>query len=258
MTLDLAAIIAGTNPEAGDSPARFEYGQTTAVDTANHRASVNLGGSVLPNLPCLTSYVPEVGQVVAVLVDRGRALVLGTVSVPDTTPPVPELPPDPPSQPVTGTNTFPATDAATYRGSGWRSDTSNVIQGDWTGNGINTGAWFYGTVVADSLPGVTVTGIEVYLRRQTGGVNSAQAAGVKGHAMPSRAGAPTFTVGPQNVSLAVGNAGWYALPTSWGQQMVAGTLRGVGIQAPGASPYVVLAGLPTDGQSGALRISWSR
>ena len=45
---------------------------------------------------------------------------------------------------ISGTDVCTPTWHGTYRSGSWRSDTSDLYQGDWTGRGINRGAAFYG------------------------------------------------------------------------------------------------------------------
>lgn len=209
------------------------------------------------SLPFINSYSPTVADRVYISwPGTSRAgVVLGKIGV--TTPaPEPPPPPPPPTTPTFGTTTFAATGAGTWR-SGWRTDANdNVIQGTAPGfPGANEGAWFYSGLIANSLAGATVTGMQIYLGRTSGGVFAAQTCHlyrVGDDTQPG--GALSFGSGPYDVDLAVGQEGWFGVSTVLGQQLV-DSGGSVGITG---TPYMRMFGLSQSGSAGALSISWRR
>jgi len=251
MPVDLATVLA--QPDRG---AQLATAIVTAVPSSI-TVTVNLGG-VLVTIPRANEYTaPAVGDVALVATTNlGKAYALGRLAT--ATAPVP--PPAPPPAPTTGTITFPAQTAGTYRGGAWRTDRSQVLSGDWSGTGINQGAWFYGTAPAGTLAGATITAANVFIDRRAGGFNAAQQIRLYLHNASTRPGAPPAIVaGPQSIaSMVVGAAGWRPVPLAWAAQIAAGTARGLGIYTATADPYVVLASLAENGQSGALQLAWQK
>jgi hypothetical protein len=203
------------------------------------------------------TYNPVVGDRVYILWPGSSrsGLVISKVGV-TAAPPAPPPPGPPPGGASEGVATFVATGVGTYR-SGWRNDDNgDVIQGVAPGfAGNNEGAWFYSGQPRATLSGATVTDFQIYLGRTSGGVFGGQSVHLYRVGENDRpAGALSWGAGPHDLSLAVGQQGWFGLPTSLAQDLV--NLGGsIGIKG---SPYMRMFGLSKSGSAGALRISWRR
>lgn len=167
----------------------------------------------------------------------------GTVapSVPDT-----PAPPPPPSKPVvtTGKLIVPPVETRSRQGTRWRTDTDNVYQGQYGGNGNHVGCAFFGSKPR-SLAGATVTSIYTRIRRlDSGGTNAAQTTTFRLVAERTRpSGAPTLGSVTDGPNLKRGETkNGIQLPTAWGQAMVDGTAGGIAVYESDGSPYLILAG----------------
>ena len=275
---DLLIADAGCSLDAGDSvvllrqgdwmvvvgavtPWLPPHGTVTAVGATTVTVTVPGHGSV--TLPFLVSYAtPTIGDVVSIAWygTARRGVVMGELSTSPAAAEEPAPKPTPPlPQPRTGTTTFPARSVGTYRSGQWRTDANgDVIQGTAPGYpGANEGAWFYHGAIKQTLAGATVTSARIYLGRTSGGVYAAQACHlqrVTNNVRPS--GALTFSGSVDDVSLAVGQTGWFTISTAIVQALV--TSGGsIGIRAP-SGPYMRMFGLSKSSSAGALRISWKR
>ena len=131
-----------------------------------------------------------------------------------------------------------AADSGSYISRWWTND---VYNGD-----NNTGAWFYGSRVADALRGASVTKAEIYLNPRQASGNSPQ---VGTHTSGSKGGNVT-------VSNQVGlepRSGWVQIPLSWVAALQAG--GGIGVTRSG---YTIWRGTGSDALSGALRFTGTR
>ena len=134
---------------------------------------------------------------------------------------------------------IPAEDSGSYISRWWSNDVYN-------GNS-NTGAWFYGSRVADGLRGATIKKIEIFLNPRRASGNAPQ---VGTHTSGSKPG------GNVTVSNQVGlepRSGWVELPLSWAGVLQAG--GGIGVTPSG---YTIWRGTGSDALSGALRFSGTR
>lgn len=275
---DLQVTDAGCSPTAGDPVLLLRQGDWmvvigavttwlpphgTVTATGATTLDVSVPGHGTVTLPFLKSYAsPTIGDAVAIAWHgtSRRGVIVGELSTAPTSPSgsVP-VPPAPPSTPVSGMTTFPARAVGTYRSGEWRTDDNgDVIQGTPpSGGGANEGAWFYGGSPRSTLAGATVTSASIYLGRTSGGVYAAQACHLQRVTDDNRpAGALTFVGSVDNVSLTVGQEGWFPLATAIAQDIV--TSGGsVGISAP-SGPYMRMYGLSKSGSAGALRIAWER
>ncbi len=177
-------------------------------------------------------------------------------AVPDTPPPPP---PPPKPQVVTGRLVIAPVETRSRQGTKWRTDTDDVYQGQYGGNGNHVGCAFYGTKPR-SLAGATCTGATVRVRRpDRGGTNAAQGTTLRLVAERFRpSGAPTLgsvTAGP---SLRRGATTTFTLPTSWGQEMIDLGAGGLAVYESDGSPYVILAGRSSWSAAWTLTISWRR
>lgn len=215
------------------------------------------------NVGWIGSYTPTAGDTVTLLWLGSTAVVLGiagfiTAPAP-VPPPVPSPVPSPPPVTTTGTNNFAASDSGTYR-AGWLDNSislGNVMQGDY-GYGPNEGAWFYAGRIHSTLAGVTVTSARIWLGRASGGVYAAQTVNLSRISNNTRpAGAPAYDSGhaTSSISLAVGQTGWFPLPTTIAQALVD---SGGSLGVTSSNPYVRLYGLTNSGAAGQLSMSWRR
>lgn len=226
---------------------------TVSTVPGGSTVTVNVAG-VSTACTFLASYSPVVGDTVALDWSSSQPRVLGKIGTVGA-PAAPAPPSAPPPAASAGVTTFPAVDSGSFRDGSWRGDTSDVIQGDapgYAGHG-NNGAWFYGSA-PESLAGATVTKAEVYLPSGSSSV-STPAVHLYRHGSRTRpAGDVTRLAGPFDVAKPWGTAGWYPFDTA-AAQVIVNLGGGVGIAG---TPYARLDGLSKNGQSGALRITWSR
>lgn len=170
--------------------------------------------------------------------------------------------PDPKPAVVTGVTPFGPVETRSYRTSvfvGWRTDTDDLYQGQYGGNGNHQGCAFYGNGPR-SLAGATVTGANIQIHRKSAG----GAAGSTGTTLylvtqsTRPGGAPTLTSSTAGPSLSWGGTTTFGIPASWAQAMVDGTAGGLAIYASGGSPYVIWDGRSHYSPSMTLTIGWSR
>jgi hypothetical protein len=174
----------------------------------------------------------------------------------------PDNPPAPPPKPTTVSGTLVVTPVETrsYRPNfGWRTDNTDVYQGQYGGMGNHTGSVFYGSKPR-SLAGATVTSARIRVRRTSGGTYAPQATTMRLMTNATRpGGAPTLTSSTSGPSLAVGATNdTFAVPASWAQSMVDGSAGGLAFFDAGGSPYVRFAGRGTWSPAFTMTIRWSR
>jgi hypothetical protein len=265
MSLSLADVLA-TQPDSSS----FVLG-TTVATPGSGVVGVNIGGSTV-TLPHLRGYAPALNDVVVVMTQGSRRVVVDAITNPGDTitpradapaptqpTPIPIVSPVP--VPSTHTVTFTANRAVSYRGSSWRTDRSEPIQGDYGGYGLNTGCWFYGTKIHDALQGAEVIGLRIYLSRVSGGDFAKRQGAFYVHNHTDQpAGAPSlqsdtgYTVG----GLATNTSGWVDYPTWVGQRLSDGTARGIACYISSSTPYIVYASLASSRSSGALQFTYRR
>jgi len=131
------------------------------------------------------------------------------------------------------------------------------MAGDY-GFGLNDGAWFYNGRIRSSLAGVIVTAARIWLSRTGGGTSAAQTVHLFRVTNDKQPGGDVTFDGAttHDVSLAVGQSGWFALPVAFAQTLV-DSGGSIGIKAP-SGPYVRLLGLKNSGQAATLQITWRR
>jgi hypothetical protein len=224
----------------------------SVVDVGTAQISVNVARGL----------TPSVGDVVLVQRQGAARWLIQTLFT--AAPPTPVDPPDPPPPPVpviqTGTNVFTPTFTGTYRAGKWRTDTGNVIQGlyAYSNYGENRGAAFYGRGPG-GLSGATCTRITVKMRRQKAGDYAGRTPTLRLISQKSKpAGAPTYGSSTSGPSMAVDTSTTFTLPTSWGQALIDGTSGGIGLDASGSDPYIVMAGRSTWSSAFVISITWSR
>ncbi len=241
----------------------------TVTSVGTGTVTVTNGTDTWP-VPALTSYPsPAVGHAVWISIQNGSMVAVGrrtqplastdpgasyTPTVPPTPPPSAPSAPTPDAPKQTGSQKFAATQAGTWQGGSWRTDT--VLQWYWSSYPVEgRGAWFYGTTPTSTLRGRTVTRFRVRLVRSAGGTFGGQPAHVyltSNRVMPG--GDVTRTAGPSDVTLDIGQGGWFDLPAGWGQTIID---SGGGLAIYG-SPYVKMPGLGEDAASGQIQIDWRR
>lgn len=160
--------------------------------------------------------------------------------------PTPPIVPDPPAPPApapsTYTKTITANTSGSYQsGSGWWT---NQV---WS-SAHNQGLWFYGAKIRDTIPdSATINSAKIYLPRPKQ-LLSSRPFGRHGYgSKPS--GAPTISA----TSTLSGTSGWVSIPTSLIDWLKVNT-GGVGFDIGG---YNIWPGTQSDGQSGALRITYT-
>lgn len=182
---------------------------------------------------------------------------LGTAAAADQ--PDAPLPPVPRPPMVYGSKTFLPVETRSRQGSRWRTDNSDVYQGQYAGNGNHIGCAFYGNGPR-SLAGVEVLSANIKVRRRAaGGAASSQDTTLRLVTQKTRpSGAPTLTSTTDGPNLRWGQGTTFAVPTAWAQELVDGTAGGLAIYEAGGSPYVILDGKARYGSSFALSIAWRR
>lgn len=185
---------------------------------------------------------------------------LGTAAV--TPPNDNQAAPAPKPSTVTGTSTFGPVETRSYRSSvfvGWRTDTDDLYQGQYGGNGLHTGCAFYGNSLL-SLAGATINSASIQVRRHNGGgVTAGQGTTLWLLTEKTRpGGAPTRGASTGGPSLAWGKSTSFNIPTSWVQSMVSGTAGGLAIYDGSGSPYVIWDGRGAYGPSMTLTVNWTR
>lgn len=166
----------------------------------------------------------------------------------------------PPVKPavVRGTLVVAPVETRSYR-SAWRTDNSDVYQGQYGTGGNNTGVAFYGTQPR-SLSGATVVDAKLSVRRLPGGAYSAQETTLRLVTESVRpGGAPTLTSSAAGPLLAVDSVtSDFDVSNSWVQSMVDGTAGGLAVFVSGGSPYVRLAGKASWSPAFTLTITYER
>jgi hypothetical protein len=159
---------------------------------------------------------------------------------------------------VGGTLVVPAIETRSYRG-GWVTAHDDVLQGDFAGAGNYTGVAFYGAA-ALSLAGATITGATAFVRRQaSGGLPGVQTATLRLVTESERpAGAPTLTSSATGPALAQGEQAAFPIPTSWIDELAAGTAGGLAVFDGDGSPYIAFEGRGAVPSAWTLTISWTR
>lgn len=222
-------------------PARPLPGVGKITGTGTPRATVTAWGTPYL-LPFRSSYTPVLADDVEIAWSADGGVIQGKVTaISNVVPPV--------TNPGGGGGSFhPAPFTAT--GSG----TFNPSYGKWISDDVyasssTTGAWFYGSKVADTIPdSAVVTLARIYLNPRS---VSGAAPVLQLHTAAWRpGGAVTFT----GTGFALpARSGWVDIPVSFIDHLkVHG--GGVGLNHGG---YSIFRGTPADALSGALDIAWS-
>ncbi|MCT2277987.1 hypothetical protein M3G91_10155 [Micromonospora chalcea] len=168
-------------------------------------------------------------------------------------------PPPPKPTVTTGTLIVAPVETRSWRPSyGWRTDNTDVYQGQYGGWGNHTGAVFYGRKPR-SLAGATVTRATIRVRRLSAGAYAPQSTTMRLMTQATRpGGAPTLGSSTAGPSIAVGATTTFVIPDSWAQAMVDGTAGGLAFFDSSGSPYVRFAGRGSWSPAFTLAISWRR
>lgn len=227
-------FVDGTATLLGPTQLRPGKGTITGTPTGNVVPVTTEAGDFI--LPYAASLSLSAGQVVKLGGWNDGGFVYAVMS---TSPPPGDAPPAPGGGGGDQTVIFTAVDAGSYQSRWW---TSQVYASD-----INTGAFFYGTKIADTIPdSASIVSIEMYASIS---MLSYQAPNIGYHGSPSKPGGNVSVAGTSAVNI---SNGWVGLPTSIGTWLKSNA-GGIGIDHGG---YAILNSLAADGQSGALRIHW--
>ncbi|SBN64463.1 hypothetical protein GA0004736_3423 [Curtobacterium sp. 9128] len=216
-------------------PTATKPAKGTVVSVAGGLVTLNTDyGTVVS--PYLGS-TPAAGQVMGLRWHNGP-LALGVLS---TSP----APPTPPNAPQTSTSVhrdvFAAADAGSFNRYGWQQ------QQVWASDSYY-GAWFYGSKIADTVPAsASIQAVEIFLSIES------LFGSAPNFALHSYQAKPAGQPGYGTQQALAPRAGWFALPTAWGDALKAGGgSAGVGVNHGGKNIFRSLA---QDGMSGALRIT---
>lgn len=222
-------------------------GTITATGTLLTVSTAN-GSEQLPQfIPYSSTVVPTVGDTVVIDRSYGRGVVMGKLS---TFPTNNYVAPAVPTASRRTTSDFRATDSGTFYNPTGRWNQNDV----WaTGTGNNTGAWFYGNTIADTIPdNATIHRVQMYLPEFSNSYPGTptqlalHSDGAKGIGAPSLGGTTPVGAG----------RGWKDVPASWGDDLKTGARRGVGTNGA-TSGLAKYTGRANDADSGLLRIEWS-
>jgi hypothetical protein len=168
-------------------------------------------------------------------------------------------PPNPKPSVVTGDFVMPPVETRSRANGAWRTDTEDVFQGDYGGQGNHTGCAFYGSQ-AQSLSGATVQSARLLVRREAGGPYLAAAATLRLVTETTRpTNDPTLTSTTTGPALHAGDTTTtFVVPTAWAQAMVDGTAGGLAVFIAGGSPYLRFAGRGTWSAGWTMIINWRR
>jgi hypothetical protein len=241
VTLDLARALASADTLATIAAA-------TIVDlSADGTVTVDLGGGrTVPGCRVLATYSPVTGDAVEVSDSVGLAWTISPAYSDAAS---------------SGTKTVSATNTQSYRSSDkWERD--EVYQGAYSGStslGYFRGCYFYGNAFG-SLSGKTCTRLRIRISRKgAGGIAGAEGVYLAPHAHASRpSGSPIWRGAARKVgSLAWGDSDTFDLPTSWGQGLIDGTVKGFGHLRDSSSDYAIFNSLAADAASGRLTLDWT-
>jgi hypothetical protein len=222
---------------------RWPVGKVTATGSPRCTVEYPPGSGVTKQMGYPPNITPTVGD--TVLIDWASG---GSVSTKLTIAPGATAPPDPgggsggQQQQV-----FTAVDSGTWQtangGRWWQNDVWAVS----TGN--NTGAWFYGSKIRDTIPdSAAINAAEIYLPifYDTGSAPIAQV-----HSSTSKPGGNISGVG--GTSALNPSSGWVPIPAAFLDYLKAND-GGIALVGGGFKKY---RGTASDGQSGALRVTYS-
>lgn len=227
----------------GPAQPKSPIGRVTAAGSPRCTVEYPSGSGVTKLMGYPSNITPAVNDIV--LIDWSSG---GTISDKITAAPIVTVPTDPTQGggPTQGRQVFTAIDSGTFYVPGSRWNT-NEVWAVTTGN--NLGAWFYGSKIKDTIPdGATIVSASIYLPLffDQGSAPVARvhgsAAKPGGNVAPSGA---THTLSPRS--------GWAALPTAF-LDVLKSADGGIALVNGGWAKY---SGTGSDGQSGALDVTWT-
>lgn len=208
----------------------------TVVSVASSLATISTSTGTISGVPYAAGLSLAAGQVVQLLWAGGPFIV----AIQSTSAPVTPPPSGGGGAAQQQTLRFTAIDSGSFQSRWW---TSQVYASD-----TNTGAWFYGSKVSDTIPSsASIQRVRIY---QSISSTNRVAVNYQAHQNYSKpAGAVTFV----GSSFAAGPVGdWVDLPTSFGTALLSGGgAAGVGVNHGGFTIFNDLS----DGLSGALEIT---
>lgn len=235
----------------------------TVVTATGAVAVVEAGGRTFTDVPIIVG-TPDPGATVALSWGADGAIGFVTAAVP-------AMPPAPPAPPPATAPSSPddvltidarAISARTARGGSWRTDgtaSRRAYQGRYSGGVAqdNSGFWFYGT---DALraDGVGLSAVLRLTRPSEVGTAGKVGFRVATHTAPTQPGTPPALTYRATVYIAWGKTETIDLGATVAQQMLDGTIAGVGLLYSGTSDYGALLGPDESPLSGQLTINYRR
>jgi hypothetical protein len=144
--------------------------------------------------------------------------------------------------PAQRTDTFIRTGSASWRDvfGDYRTDNNFVYQGQWAGNGIHRGYWYFGNPWG-ILAGRTIDRVEIHCRRRAaGGVTGAQAIEFRSHNDTGQVGGtPGYTTHWSTQNFIWGEDKWFDVPTGFGDELKNGVAKGIGIHTSDGTDYAI-------------------
>lgn len=223
----------------GPAVARSPIGRVSGSGSPRCTVEYPAGSGVSLLMGYPKNITPAVNDVVLIDWTSGGTIIDTITAAPVT------VAPDDPSGGAgqSGRQTFTAIDSGSF-GSSWFT---NAVFDSTS----NSGAWFYGSKIADTIPdGASITSMSIYLPLQSG---SGFAPNIRGHTSATRPGGNVAFTGGSHTLGAI--SGWVGIPTSLGDLLKANAF-GLGFAA-NSGGYNIWSGVGSDGLSGALDIAWT-
>jgi hypothetical protein len=220
-------------------PARSLPGRGVITGLGSPRVSV-LAWDVTYTLPVAGSYTPALGDEVTITWDLDGGIVTSSISAPANVVPPPVVQPAGPQQfhPAP----FTASDTGSFQSGRWTKDDV------WASDSL-TGFWFYGSVIADTIPDeASITAAAIYLSPTQ---SSGSRPNLQLHSSATRPGGQPAFVGAQHQP--AGTSGWQPIPLSFIDYLKSNA-GGIGVNHGG---YHRFRSKGQDGLSGALDITWT-
>lgn len=221
---------------------RSAYGRVTA--TGSPLLTVLLSDESSVQLPYVTTYAsPAVNDDVLISWADG-GMVIGPV----TQVPLSDYLPPAPASPAGGGSfsaDFRAEDSGTQNTGSAQWWTGDI----WCGS-TTTGAWFYGSQIADTIPdGAAITAVRVWTPEFYNAYPGSLAT-IGLHGLGSKSGVAAVSSAVQVLD----GTGWKVLPNAFADALKTGSKLGIGTNHGGYHKYVARS---RDPQSGLLHIEWS-
>jgi hypothetical protein len=222
-------------------------GASVQVETRDGSTVVTGAAAPLPQwgqphtLRYLAAYTPAVGDEVSVSWGADGGVVQDKLS---------RSAPTPPPVAFQGTGALTEFHPGPFTATGSGSYGSRWFTNDVYASASNTGGWWYGSKVRDTIPdNAAIKSASVFLNaRQVSGSNPV----LRLHTSEGQPSGPlSFTAAPQALNGA--RTGWVPIPTAWIDYLKANA-GGVGFEHGG---YNIFRGTQSDALSGALDITWA-